>query len=633
MAHNKLYRNFIILQEDERGYSHANEKALSGYAKIEAKGDKCKISFYAQNLRQEDNYSMVLICNKRDARQLIDIGPLAINEVGKGDTSKEYYVNNIADLGISYEKVSGAAICRVKDNENEFIMHGFMNGEDSADNWRKFKYIKADSKKYISKSDEEYVKKDTFNPDIANKTIVSQVSDTFIKTPELQNELAERKKYENDIFSKGNIELGKSNNNSSIQETENRVPEGYTNIYETKDDFSEDRKKCMESKKDKKEKKGDKCDKFDGYDYYEESENVEEIISKLSMKLETYDGSVDMEVYHHIYKDVIIYGFIKDKNDYNCKWKKFKIEKKCKGKKDPSYNYIQNYKRIEENFELDKLNEMDDSDRKDIIDFDKYESGIKKIKPTSTKGMGGTTMGTGAGHMMPPPAPMTPPPAPMMPPPAPMTPPPAPMMPPPAPMTPPPTPKPPITETHWKPWSEYEGNKTEYVKPSVPNCFGQLDLSDGEPENLNKKQPSVSNKVNIKGSIGKYFEKIAEGFAPFWGKLIDINYCNWYKIDVNSIEDLSDESNYNQYTLAYYPMLNYYPYISKAGHFLLGYKCNKDGDMQYIIYAIPGSKAKNDQPYGGRTGFVTWTNDDKSGKGYWLMFYDFKNSSIVIPTK
>ncbi|OOM75317.1 hypothetical protein [Clostridium sp. BL-8] len=636
MAHNKLYRNFIILQEDERGYSHANEKALSGYAKIEAKGDKCKISFYAQNLRQEDNYSMVLICNKRDLRQLIDIGSLAINEVGKGDTSKEYYVNNIAGLGISYEKVSGAAICRVKDNENEFIMHGFMNGEDSADNWRKFKYIKADSKKYIGKSDAENVKKDIYNTDVANKTTMSQVSDTSIKA----SDIVERKKDEDSILSKGNIELGKSNNNSSIQETENRIPESYTNIYETKDDFSEDRKKkCMESKKDKKDEKCDKCDKLDGYDYYEKSENVEETITKLAMKLETYDGSVDMEVYHHMYKDVIIYGFIKDKNDYNCKWKKFKIEKKCKGKKDPSYNYIQNYKRIEENFELDKLNEIDDSDRKDIIDFDKYESGIKKIKPASTTT---ETMGTGTGYMTPPPAPMMtpPPPAPMMmtPPPAPMAPPPAPMMmtPPPAPMAPPPAPKPPM-ETTWKPWPEYEGSKTgkcpENVKPSAPNCFGQLDLSDGEPESLNKKQPIISNQINIKGSIGKYFEKIAEGFAPFLGKLIDINYCKWYKIDVNGIEDLSDESNYNQYTLAYYPMLNYYPYISKVGHFLLGYKCNKDGDMQYIIYAIPGSKAKSDQPYGGRTGFVTWTSDNKSGKGYWLMFYDFKNSSIVIPTK
>ena len=52
MAHSKLYRNFIILQEDERGYSSSDDKALSGYAKVEAKGDKCKVSFYAQNLKK-----------------------------------------------------------------------------------------------------------------------------------------------------------------------------------------------------------------------------------------------------------------------------------------------------------------------------------------------------------------------------------------------------------------------------------------------------------------------------------------------------------------------------------------------------------------------------------------------------
>lgn len=54
MAHNKLYRNFIILQEDEKTHAASGEKALSGYAKIEAKGDKCKISFYAQNLKKEE---------------------------------------------------------------------------------------------------------------------------------------------------------------------------------------------------------------------------------------------------------------------------------------------------------------------------------------------------------------------------------------------------------------------------------------------------------------------------------------------------------------------------------------------------------------------------------------------------
>ena len=76
MAHNKLYRNFIILQEDKKNNSSSDDKALSGYAKIEAKSDKCKISFYAQNLKEDENYAIVLICYKKDLKQIIDLGPL-----------------------------------------------------------------------------------------------------------------------------------------------------------------------------------------------------------------------------------------------------------------------------------------------------------------------------------------------------------------------------------------------------------------------------------------------------------------------------------------------------------------------------------------------------------------------------
>ena len=85
-------------------------------------------------------------------------------------------------------------------------------------------------------------------------------------------------------------------------------------------------------------------------------------------------------------------------------------------------------------------------------------------------------------------------------------------------------------------------------------------------------------------------------------------------------------SNYNRYTVAYYPMLNYYPYIRKYGHFMVWYKCDKDGNLRYIVYGIPGKKNRDEQPYEGKTGFVTWINDEtRDGMGCWLMFYDFRN--------
>ena len=407
MAHNKLYRNFIILQEDERGYSHSSDKALSGYAKVEAKGDKCKVSFYAQNLRQEDNYSMVLICCKRDLKQLIDLGPLAINGVGKGDTSKEYYVNNIAGLGISHEKISGAAICKVKDNETEFIMHGFMNGEDSADNWRKFKVVKVDSKKYINKLDEEPKKyinkfdeepkkyinklnaepksKDILDSSITDKVIISQsniVETKIVKASKLESELVERKKEENNIESKENIEVRVSNEDNSKAEDkhQNRIPENHKNIAQTINSLDEDRNKCKEAKKCEKNEKIEetkKCDK------HEMDENIEESINRLSKKLDTYDGVIDFRI-NNLHEDIIVYGFIKDKKNNDCKWKKFKLEKKCRSES----NIQGNSKRIEENFNLDKLNQTvreDRLDRLDIIDFDEYENDIQKAGSKNTE--------------------------------------------------------------------------------------------------------------------------------------------------------------------------------------------------------------------------------------------------------
>ena len=73
-------------------------------------------------------------------------------------------------------------------------------------------------------------------------------------------------------------------------------------------------------------------------------------------------------------------------------------------------------------------------------------------------------------------------------------------------------------------------------------------------------------------------------------------------------------------------------YIKKYNYFKLGYKCDSKGNLKYIIYAIPGKKDKDEQPYDGRTGFVTWVaKDSDTDIGCWLMFYDFKNSTVVVP--
>ncbi|MBE6062530.1 MAG: hypothetical protein E7207_02990 [Clostridium butyricum] len=455
MAHNKLYRNFIILQEDERRDSSSNDKALSGYAKVEAKGDKCKVSFYAQNLKQDGRYSMVLICCKKDLKQLIDLGPLEVNDVGKGDTSKEYYVNNIAGIGISYEKISGAAICKLDSSDIKVIMHGFMNGEEATDNWRKYNIIKADSRKLEEKQRLSDLKKKEVLKEkaIAAKPLESKV----VKTDEV------------------NIKNEKSAYNS----INSRIP----NLEVETDSSAVNRNK-------KKFKEKEKC--------------IDDCIKEICDKLDTYQGTINIDI-KDLKNDVIIYGFIKNKKN---EWKKFKATKSCKRE---DFSMPQNARRLEENLNLDR------------IDFEGYEKSISSM--------------------------------------------------------------------------------------------------------------NSSDEFEVAGTTGKYFENIAQEFEPYTEKLKDINYCKWYKVNVNSMDDLCDKSNYNKYTLAYYPMINYYPYISKEKHFLIGYKCNSSGELQHIVYAIPGSKDKSDQPYGGKTGFVTWTKGNTRGNGYWLMFYDYKKCSIVVPIK
>lgn len=465
MAHSKLYRNFIILQEDERGYSSSKDKALSGYAKVEAKGDKCKISFYAQNLKQEDDYSMVLICCKKDSKQLINLGTLKVDEAGKGDTSKEYYVNNIAGIGISYEKISGAAICRISGDEVTAIMHGFMNGEEITENWRKYKIVDASS------TDNEISKEEFTENKITAKKVDNLVKEAPKKIVKEESTLP---KNDNNIV---NAEIVKQTIEKPIVKKQDKLD---LDITTNEEKFDLERHK-------------DKC-------------SMEESIKKIADKLDTYECDVDLDI-RHLSDDVIVYGFVKNKSDKCDNWKKFIINKKCDRSE---LEVVQNHRRLEENMNLDKM------------DFETYENSISKK------------------------------------------------------------------------------SKDDF---------------------------------SITGSEGKYFEGIAKGFENYNEKLEDISYCKWYKVNVNSMEDLCNKSDYDKYTLAYYPMINYYPYISKENHFLLGYKCNKEGELKYIIYAIPGSKDKTDQPYGGKTGFVTWTSNNSRKDGYWLMFYDYKKSSIVVPVK
>lgn len=357
MANNssRLYRNFVILQEDERGHSSSEDKTLSGYSKIEAKGDNCKISFYVQNLRSDDKYCMMVICSKRETKQIINLGPIEISQTGKGEATREYYISNIGGADIAFDRVAGAAIAKVAGDEYIYIMYGFLNGQQPSDDWKNYKVVKGLEGK--RKSIEKESKK---------------------------------------------VDLKKEENKKEEKRTE---------------DIKEKSNKTKEAK-------------------------------------------------------------VKNTSKESIRGK-----------------------------------------------FDKYEDDIEAIK--------------------------------------------------------------------------------EFDPKTCP----------------------------IKGSMGEYFEAIAEGFEEYKEEFNEIKYTKWYKVPVKDLYEMCNMSNYNKYTLAYYPMLNYYPYIKKHGYFMLGYKCDSKGNLTHIVYGVPGKKDKDCQPYDGKTGFVTWMKckEGDEDMGLWLMFYDFKNSTVVVP--
>lgn len=398
-SNNRLYRNFVILQEDERGYSNSSDKTLSGYSKIEAKGDKCKISFYAQNLKKDnENYYMMVICCKKDMKQIVNLGPIEVTDTGKAEATKEYNVSNIGGLDIQFDKISGTAIAKFKDGIPIFVMCGFLNGQQPSENWKNYTIVKAKEVRLraTEKVAEKEHKKEPRKPELK----VEKSKDKAIKNPVVEAKVNE------DIILQNTERIG--------EEKEEAAKEVVEEVVEVKK--------------------------------VQEVENVEEARRRYFQR------------------------------------------ENLRGK------------------------------------FEDYEDEIEASK-------------------------------------------------------------------------EFD---------------------------------PVSGK--IRGSIGEYFESIVEGFDRDYDSIDELKYTKWYKIPVHDLHEMCNMSNYNKYTLAYYPMLNYYPYIKKYGYFMLGYKCDSQGNLKHIIYAIPGKKDKDEQPYDGRTGFVTWVSlNGKDRDGCWLMFYDFKNSTVVVP--
>lgn len=428
MTQKKSYsRYFIILQEDEKGYALASDKLPSGYAKLEIKNDKCKVSYYVQNLKRESApYYMVLICNKKDAKKLLKLGELNIDEHGRADVSHEYPIEDVGHCGVGVDKIVGASIVRMMNANIIPVMSGFTTSD--VPEWRGFTLIEEDKKRQEDRVEERLDKK--VQPVKIEQPVVEPPK---VESIQEQAPVVEEPKEEKNIFDE----------------------------YETK------------------------------------IEEVKEQKASEAIKPATQKSDNNMAPEHMMQNEDM---------DMDVEADDLRGKKKCK----------------KDTCELKHENECHDNDK----------------------------------------------------------------------------------HSH--------GDNCEHHKKCKENT--------------------------PKGSAGSFFMDLADGFEELEGICGEIKRCKWYKVPVTCPEDMTSCADYNKYTVAYYPMMNYFQYIRKYEHFVLGYKLDKENRMKYLVYAIPGTKSRMDQPFGGRTGFVTWVplkegEEDEDSFGYWLMFYDFRNSTIVIPVK
>jgi hypothetical protein len=723
-----LYRNFIILQEDERGYSSSNDKTLSGYSKIEAKGDKCKISFYAQNLRNDsDDYHALAVCNKKDNKKLLDLGNVMVSDGGKVELTKEYSIDDIGGNGLSYDKISGVAIAKMKNDVPIIIMCGFINGEQPKDNWKSYKIEKGsygkdkdnkkkdNKKKKDKRSDEDLVLNESLSgikENIANKADERKKTKTYdtengdnlnskkdTNIQEIRTEL----KGHNGLTPGGAVFTGITQGGTmpfGVTPTEaNTNVSGVTGItMDVQSEFNEFIEsvggKITDTNQD-----GTMDTVCIPYDTMLDviaptgtmptgiMTNISGVtgsvftgtmqggtmqggtmqggtmqggtmqggtmqggtmqggtmqggtmqggtmqggtmqggamqggttqsgampfgttptgtVTNMNAPFETMpssntpgmafpstnmqNGHMPMPYgYNHRGEDNLDNPFSGDTSYENPFGSIENLETPFYDKRNTNYQYDEvNYNEnlLSGNRRMEWHNNNSSND-----DIPFYASG-------NLRSQFNTDDGNPFGN---------------------------------------------------KSYEENPFNNREKV-----NNFSNEDNTDINQESyrLNRtrlataskprskfdeyeeKIDKLSSTFKIRGSVGEYFESIANNFDVLKDELREIKYCKWYEVKVNDLNDLCNMSNYNRYTVAYYPMLNYYPYIRKHSRFLLGYKCDKDGNLKYIVYGVPGEKNIDDQPYEGKTGFVTWVKDEnRDGMGYWLMFYDFRNSIVVVP--
>ncbi|AGK95323.1 hypothetical protein [Clostridium pasteurianum] len=609
MSQKKKYsRYFIILQEDEKGYGLASDKAPTGYAKLEVRNNKCKVSFYVQNLKKEMKpYYILLICDKKDEKKLVKLGELNIDNTGRAEVSREFTPENIAASGVSVDKISGAAVIRSVDRNVISVLNGFSVTDIPGD-WKKYTLI--DNVQKRDKEESEI--KDTSIDDNKDRSFDEyEKRIEKIKEEDSKEQFEERERYREEMSQNGeeHTDINEPIGIRSSEELDDKEENLQDSNGENSDDIRNFKKhkhwkhesnkdnkanskikpiiekgnKDNKDKKDNKDNKVSQPNKINEPNKASQPNKVSEP-NKASQPNKVGEPNKSGQV-NKVGESNKISEPNKSSvpNKVNTKienqgTKGFKVEQKPNNNANKELKYKSNsYKQ--------RLEDIDDTE----INNNELGYNINQNEEDN------------------------------------------------------------ISEER----DVLSNNLGSFYNSIVSKDNINLNNNTGVNNNLNNdinsnNYTNVNNNEKIqfdnnqksnddpKTKSAKFFQGLTKNLQQWNDDFQDLSKSQWYNIPVKSIEDMYKASSYNRYTILYYPMISYFPYIIRHGHYLFGYKYDKDGKVKYIVYGIPGTKAHYDQPFGGKFGFVSWVQGkNHKGKygnmGYWLLFYDFRKSVIVIP--
>jgi hypothetical protein len=589
-------RYFIILQEEQKGYGLDNDKAPSGYAKLEVKNNKSKISFYVQNLKKDKGpYNMVLITDKQEPRNLINLGRLNIDDNGRADVSFEYDMNNIANTNIAMDRIIGAAVVTLN-GKTVPVMVGFSTSDVPKD-WATYPIAKATQPATTGTGAGT-----TTQPSTGTTTGAGAGTTTQPSTGTTTGTGAGTTTQPNAGTTTGTgagtttqpgmgttTGTGAGTTTQPGMGTKMGTGAGTTTQPGMGTTTGTGAGTTMQPGMGTttgpgigittqpgigattgtgvgtttQPGMGTTTPSFDGF---EDDFDDFDIIDVVPAENQTTVPNT-RDIFDRYEEEIESTKFERDKNK-ECKHEKHhKHDKHNKHDKDDKhYDCYEEHKQCADYDDEDYCMQHKHYHEEDPCMNDKHyhdEDDCMEHKHHHDED---------------------------------------------------------FCMDH-----KYHRKSDDYMNKNK-QTMDHMDENKQTMDHMDKYSWPI-------GNTGDFFKKVVKGFEKL-GENENIKNCFWYKVQVNKLEEMYCIHDYNKYTVVFYPMISYYPYISKRKHFMIGYKCDDEGRLRYIIYAIPGTKAIDDQPYGGKTGFVTWMpNEDESEMGHWLMYYDFKTNNIVIPIK